>query len=141
MCERTESLAPVAGLDGVFLQEMVSGLGEALIGLRYDNLVGPVVTVGAGGVLAEVYKDVSHRPAPVNAETARQMIAEVKGFAYLRGYRGLPKGDLEALAKSIEALSQLGNNERISEAEINPVLVGKEGVLMLDALIRIAPRT
>jgi succinyl-CoA synthetase beta subunit len=53
----------------------------------------------------------------------------------------LPKGDLEALAKSIEALSQLGNNERISEAEINPVLVCKEGVLMLDAMIRIAPKT
>ena len=120
---------------------MAFGLGEALIGLRYDNLVGPIITVGAGGILAEIYKDVCHRPAPVNAETARQMIAEVKGFAYLRGYRGLPRGDLEALAKSIEALSQLGNNERISEAEINPVLVCKEGVLMLDALIRIAPKT
>ena len=120
---------------------MASGLGEALIGLRYDNLVGPIITVGAGGILAEIYNDVCHRPAPVNAETARQMIAEVKGFAYLRGYRGLPKGDLEALAKSIEALSQLGNNERISEAEINPMLVCKDGVLMLDALIRIAPKT
>jgi len=141
MKERVQRLVPDARIDGVLLQEMASGLGEALIGLRYDNLVGPIVTVGAGGILAEIYKDVCHRPAPVNAETARQMIAEVKGFAYLRGYRGLPKGDLEALAKSIEALSQLGNNERISEAEINPVLVCEEGVLMLDAMIRIAPKT
>ena len=141
MKERVQSLVPDARIDGVLLQEMAIGLGEALIGLRYDNLVGPIITVGAGGILAEIYKDVCHRPAPVNAETARQMIAEVKGFAYLRGYRGLPKGDLEALAKSIEALSQLGNNERISEAEINPVLVCKKGVLMLDALIRIAPNT
>jgi len=141
MKERVQSLVPDFRLDGVLLQEMASGLGEALIGLRYDNLVGPIITVGAGGVFAEIYKDVCHRPAPINAETARQMIAEVKGFAYLRGYRELPKGDLEALAKSIEALSQLGKNERISEAEINPVLVCKEGVLMLDALIRIAPKS
>ena len=141
MLEKTKMSAPHAHIEGVLLQEMVSGLGEALLGLRQDNLVGPIITVGAGGVLAEIYQDLSHRPAPVSIETARQMIAEVKGFASLRGYRGRPAGDLEALAQSIEALSQLGQCKQIAEAEINPILVCESGVVMLDALIRIAPQT
>jgi len=141
MLETTKMSAPHAHIDGVLLQEMVSGLGEALIGLRQDNLVGPIITVGAGGIFAEIYQDVSHRPAPVSIETARQMIAEVKGFASLRGYRGRPEGDLEALAQSIEAFSQLGQYKQIAEAEINPILVCETGVVMLDALIRLAPQT
>ena len=141
MLETTKMSAPHAHIDGVLLQEMVSGLGEALIGLRQDNLVGPIITVGAGGIFAEIYQDVSHRPTPVNIETARQMIAEVKGFASLRGYRGRPEGDLEALAQSIEAFSQLGQYKQIAEAEINPILVCETGVVMLDALIRLAPQT
>ena len=134
-------LAPAAYIDGILVQEMAIGLGEAIVGLRHDNLVGPILTVGAGGVLAEIYKDFSIRPAPVNLATARQMISEVKGFADLRGYRGKAKGDLEALAQLVTAISSLANVRRIAEAEINPVLVRADGVLMLDALIRIGPRT
>ena len=128
---------PAANIEGLLLQEMAFGLGEALVGLRHDNLVGPIITVGAGGIFAEIYKDVSIRPAPVNLATARKMIDEVKGFAALRGYRGTAKGDLEALADLVANLSQLANLRRIAEAEINPVLVQADGVLMLDALIRI----
>ncbi len=90
--------APGARIDGVVVQEMVKGLGEAIVGFRRDPRVGPVVVVGIGGILAEVYGDVSVRPAPVDLTAARAMIAEVKGFAPLRGFRGLPEGDLEALA-------------------------------------------
>jgi len=132
--------APTATIDGILVQEMALGLGEALVGLRHDNLVGPVITVGAGGIFAEIYQDVSIRPAPVSLATAHRMIAEVKGFATLRGYRGKPKGDLDALAQLITNLSRLADVDRIAEAEINPVLVRSEGVLMLDALIRIGPR-
>ena len=132
--------APSARIDGVLLQEMAVGLGEALVGLRHDNLVGPVITVGAGGIFAEIYQDVSIRPAPVSLATARKMIAEVKGFAALRGYRGKAKGDLEGLAHLVANLSQLAKIDRIAEAEINPVLVQGDAVLMLDALIRIAPK-
>ena len=67
------------------------------------------------------------------------MVDEVKGFAALRGYRGKAKGDLEALANLVANLSQLANLRHIAEAEINPVMVQADGVLMLDALIRIQP--
>jgi len=126
-------------LNGVLLQEMRPGLGEAIIGLTRDPLVGPVVTVGAGGVLTEIYRDTSVRRAPVSLSEARDMISEVKGFAQLRGYRGHPLGDLEALATAVVALSRLALAPRIEEAEINPVAIMAPGagVLMLDALIRL----
>ena len=129
---------PEARIQGVLIQEMCSGLGEALIGITRDPLVGPIITVAAGGVMTEIYKDASVRPAPVSVETAREMVGEVKAFAVLRGYRGKPKGDLEALAHAASAVSKLAARSDIVEAEVNPVLVGREneGVVLLDALIR-----
>ena len=139
MLQAVTSQHPAANIEGLLFQEMAFGLGEALVGFRHDNLVGPIITVGAGGIFAEIYKDVSIRPAPVSLATARKMVDEVKGFAALRGYRGKAKGDLEALANLVANLSQLANLRHIAEAEINPVMVQADGVLMLDALIRIQP--
>ena len=117
---------------------MVSGLGEAIIGLRRDNLVGPIITVGAGGVFTEIYQDISLRPAPVTLATAHEMIAEVKGFVSLRGYRGGASTDFEKLAQAITAISQFSQFDQIIEAEINPLIVCQNKVVMVDALIRIA---
>lgn len=134
-----ETHAPGYRLDGVLLQEMCRARGEAIIGLTRDPLVGPVVTVGAGGVLTEIYRDTATRPAPVSPDAAREMIDAIKGFAPLRGYRGHPPGDLDALADAVAALSRLALCHRVEEAEINPVafLAPGDGVVMLDALIRI----
>ena len=129
---------PDVVINGVLVQQLELGIGEALIGLRRDNLVGPVITVGAGGVLAEIYRDVAIRPAPVSIDTAKEMIEEVRGFALLRGYRGQPAADCDALAQLVSALSGLATYPAIAEAEINPVLVQRDGVMMLDALIRLA---
>ncbi|MBJ3776461.1 acetate--CoA ligase family protein [Acuticoccus mangrovi] len=139
MIASAEAHAPGFHRRGILVQEMVKGLGEALVGLTRDPLVGPMVTVGAGGVLAEIYRDAAVRPAPVDRATARAMVAEVKGFALLAGYRGAPRGDLEALAAVVEAVSRLAIAPNVAEAEINPVLVLPEGqgALMLDALIRL----
>ncbi|WP_421851350.1 acetate--CoA ligase family protein [Oricola sp.] len=138
MRNTVSELKPDARIEGVLVQEMCSGLGEALIGLTRDPLVGPVVTVAAGGVMTEIYKDIAVRPAPVSLETAREMISEVKGFALLRGYRGKPKGDTGALAAAIAAVSSLAGLDTVAEAEINPLLVRREGegIVLLDGLIR-----
>jgi len=133
--------APQARINGFLVQAMETGLQEVLVGFRRDPEVGPVAVVGAGGVLAEVYGDVAVRLAPVDAATARDMIEEVKGLAPLRGYRGAPRGDLDALARAIAALSTLALAEpAVTEAEINPLLVRGEGegVVAVDGLIRLA---
>jgi len=125
--------------EGVLVQEMRRGVGEALVGITRDPLVGPVLTLGMGGVLAEVYGDVTVHPAPVGLPTAREMIGSIRGFAPLRGYRGAQKGDLEDLARLASTLSCLMRDPRVAEAEINPVIIGGEGegVVAVDALIRL----
>lgn len=131
-------------LRGILVQEMCRGLGEALIGLTRDPVAGPMVTLAAGGILTEIYRDSAVRPAPLDLTTAEAMVAEVKGLVPLSGYRNRPKGDLAALAQAVVAVSQLALAGRVEEAEVNPVLVlpEGEGVVMLDALLHLgeAPR-
>jgi acyl-CoA synthetase (NDP forming) len=115
-------------VDRVLVQEMTRGEREALVGYRVDSQVGPIVIVAAGGVLTEIYRDRSIRIAPVDAATAREMIAEVKA---------LNQGDLEALAGIVVALSRLAQNPAIVEAELNPVIVQEKGAVAVDALVRV----
>jgi acyl-CoA synthetase (NDP forming) len=137
-----EKASPGANVDHVLIQQMAKGVGEVLIGYRNDPQVGPIIMLASGGVLTEIYRDRSLRLAPVDLETAHQMIAEVKAIETLSGYRGKPAGDLDALAAAIVALSGLAtkNNPAIIEAEINPLLVLEKGkgVLAVDALVRLA---
>jgi len=121
----------------VLVQKMESGLAEAIVGYRDDPLVGPVVLVGAGGVLAEVYRDYVLRLAPVSVEEAEEMIGKVKGLAVIRGFRGLPRGDVHALAQAVAAMSRLAlvPGRPVAEAECNPVIVKPSGAVAVDSLI------
>ena len=132
--DKSAFLRQVKG-DAVLVQRMVKGLAEAIVGYRIDPVVGPLVLVGAGGTLAEIYKDVVLAMAPVSEEEALRMIERVKGLAVLRGYRNLPRGDVKALAKAVSALSRLCSVESIREAEINPLIVTADGVVAVDALV------
>jgi acetate---CoA ligase (ADP-forming) len=132
---------PGTQVDRVLVQPMISGLSEVLIGYRVDRDVGPIVIVAAGGVLTEIYRDRSLRLAPVDAATAHEMIAEVRGLMPLSGYRGLPAGDLAALAQAIVALSRLATMEGpvVLEAEVNPLVVRPAplGVVAVDTLVKL----
>lgn len=134
---RVKAKHPQAKLNGILVQRMERGLAEVIVGYKRDPQVGPLVVIGVGGVLAEIYKDFAMRLAPVTPQTALQMIEEVKGLAVIRGYRGMTKGDCAALAQSVAAFSQLAAFDDIAEAEINPLIVRKEGegVVAVDGLI------
>ncbi len=127
---------PGATIDGVLVSEMAQGI-EALIGVINDESFGPVVALGLGGVLTEVLKDVTYRIAPFDIETAREMIADLRGAKLFDGFRGKPAGDKEALAKALVAASQMAAAlaPRLKEADINPVFVGPDGVMAADALV------
>ena len=129
-----------ARITGFIAQPMAAGVAEVILGYRRDPLVGPIVALGAGGVLAEIFRDTILRIAPVTESEAFEMIAEVKGLAPARGYRNLPKGDLPALARAIAAFSRLAALPEVREAEINPLIVMRdgEGVVMADALLSTA---
>jgi len=119
------------------LQKMETGISEIILGYRVDELVGPIVVIGSGGVLSEIYDDKSVRIAPVDFKEAKKMINEVKSLVTITGYRGLPRADINILAKAIVDMSQLASIKAIKEAEINPVLIkeGLEGVVAVDGLI------
>lgn len=138
---RVHGRHPAARIEGVLVQRMEKGLAEVILGYRRDPQVGPVVVLGVGGVLAEIYRDIAVRLAPVTVEEASRMIGEVKGLAAIRGYRGLPRGDTAALAQAVAAFSQLSHLEpRVAEAEINPLIVKREGegVVAVDGLLVLA---
>src|SRR5262249_19918776 len=101
---------PGASFGRVLVQPMVSGLGEILVGYRVDRDVGPLIMVAAGGILAEALRDRSLRLAPIELDAGREMIGELRSLSLLTGYRGRPKGDLEALARTIVALSRLADD-------------------------------
>jgi acyl-CoA synthetase (NDP forming) len=137
MLARIRKALPQAKLDGVLVQRMETGIAEVIVGFRRDRDAGPLVMVGVGGILAELGGGHAVRLAPVTLETARDMIDEVKSFAVLRGYRNKPKGDLEALARVVQAMSQLACADAVEEAEINPLLVKSDGVVAVDALVNL----
>ncbi len=129
-----------ARVDGVLVQEMVSGGIEAILGVTNDKLFGPAVMFGLGGIFAEVLKDVAFRIAPVTKSAALDMIAEIKGYAVLTGARGAEHADVDALADAIVRLSALALDLKdvVAELDINPLFVfakGK-GVKAGDALIK-----
>ena len=136
---RVQAKHPKAHLDGILVQKMERGVGEVIVGFKRDPQVGPVVVLGVGGTLAEIYRDYALRLAPVTVAEARRMVDEVKGLAVIRGYRGAPAGDLDALAHAVAAVSQLAlvPGRKVAEAEINPLIVkpAGQGVAAVDGLI------
>ena len=131
------AVRPDLGTVRLLAQKMISGLGEALLGYWVDAEIGPLVMVAAGGTMAELFKDRSVRPAPVTAAVAQEMVGEVRALAALSGLRGKPRGDLDALAAAVAALSNLARRPdlRIVECEVNPLIVRADGagVIAVDA--------
>jgi acetate---CoA ligase (ADP-forming) len=121
--------ATSAKIDGFLVQEMIKGGVEMILGFNRDPQLGPYALLGAGGVTTELYKDVAIRLLPLDRATARDMIDEIKAGALLKGFRGSPKADIEALIDTMIAFSSMAEtlDARLQEAEINPVFVLPEG--------------
>lgn len=132
---------PDARLEGVFVQKMVSGGREVLLGMKQDPQFGPVLVFGLGGIYVELLKDVTFRVAPIREYSARHMIQSIRTYKLLEGARGEPPADVEAIADSLLRLSQLAVEQPlIAELDINPMLVMPEGQGAFVADARIAVR-
>lgn len=118
---------PQASIEGVLVQEMVSGL-EVFLGVKRDPVFGPVVAVGAGGVLVELMGKPEMHPAPMSGSQAARMLAKSRLAPLLAGYRGSGPLDGKALAALVERLSWLAaDRPEIEEIDLNPVVVLAEG--------------
>ncbi|QHE87521.1 acetate--CoA ligase family protein [Hydrogenophaga sp. BPS33] len=134
---------PQARVEGVVVQPMVTGGQAVLLGATRDPVFGWMLTAGLGGVLTEIYRDVSHRILPVDASMARAMLRELRCHPLLDGFRGAPKVDEQALVELMVSLSDFLeiHGDALAEVELNPVMVlpAPGGVVAVDALVRLLP--
>lgn len=119
---------PDAEIEGFLVQEMVSGI-EVIAGVKTDSLYGPMLLVGAGGILVELVKDASLKLLPVNDAEIDEMIDRLQIAKLLSGYRGKPPADVAALKKTIDGLARfyLDHRANIQDIEINPLIVRAQG--------------
>ncbi len=141
MLKRVREQAPEARIEGFSIQEMVTmpDSTELIIGAKSDPLFGPVILFGAGGIAVEALEDRAVALPPLNLELAQEMIRETRVFRLLQGYRTRPPAALDQIALALVKLGQLmADLDHVAEVDVNPLLANANGVLALDARIRIA---
>ncbi|MFB7464054.1 acetate--CoA ligase family protein [Streptomyces sp. NPDC056224] len=125
-------------LDGILVCQMVERGVEMVVGVTQDDLFGPTVTVGLGGVLVEVLHDAAVRVPPFGEDQARRMLTELRGHGLLEGVRGAPPADVDALVEVILRIQRMALElgGQLSELDINPLMVlpRGQGAVALDAL-------
>jgi acetyl-CoA synthetase (ADP-forming) len=125
-----------AKISGVVVQEMAIPSTEVIVGATKDPQFGPALMFGLGGIFVEVLKDVTFRIAPITEEDAREMITEVKAYPILKGYRGQPPADIEAIVTILLNTSRLVmEHQEIKELDLNPIMVYEKGAKTVDARI------
>ncbi|MFG2139435.1 acetate--CoA ligase family protein [Streptomyces sp. NPDC048650] len=125
-------------LDGVLVCQMIERGVEMVVGVTHDSLFGPTVTVGLGGVLVEVLRDVAVGVPPFGEDQARAMLGELRGHALLQGVRGAPPADVDALVEVVLRVQRMALElgPDLAELDINPLVVLErgQGAVALDAL-------
>ncbi|MDO9093481.1 MAG: bifunctional acetate--CoA ligase family protein/GNAT family N-acetyltransferase [Rubrivivax sp.] len=141
MLERVARLRPDATLSGFTVQSMVQRPQalELIVGASIDSLFGPVMLFGHGGTSVEVVADRALALPPLNAPLARALIARTRIARLLQGWRDVPAADMDAVVQTLTAVSELLAAEpRIAEIDINPLLADAQGVIALDARVRVS---
>jgi acetyltransferase len=138
---RVTRLRPDAQITGFTVQTMVRRPRalELIMGTSVDPLFGPVLLFGQGGTAVEVVADRALALPPLNTPLARALVARTRVSRLLQGWRDVPPADLDAVTGVLVALSDLLAAEpRIAEIDINPLLADAQGVLALDARVRVS---
>jgi len=127
---------PDAKIIGVLVQEMAPASTEVIVGATKDPQFGPALMFGLGGIFVEVLKDVTFRIAPITESDAKEMITEVKAYPILKGYRGQPPADINAIVNILLNTSKLVmDHQEIKELDLNPIMVYEKGAKTVDARV------
>jgi acetyltransferase len=117
-----------AHASGAIVRKMIPRGHEVILGAKRDTVFGPTLMFGLGGIFVEVFRDVTFELAPIAPEAASRMVRQVKSFAVLKGFRGLPAADVPAIEQSLLRLGQLVSDwPCIAELDINPLIVAPAG--------------
>ena len=144
MLARVRSLRPEARIAGFTVQTMVLRpmAQELIVGASIDPLFGPVLLFGQGGTAVEVLADRAIALPPLNRVLAREVISRTRIAKPLAGYRDHPPAKLDAVCDVLMAISQmLADLPELAELDINPLLADNDGVIALDARIRVNPQS
>lgn len=130
--------ADMQGATGYLVEEMVTGtVAEILVGLQRDPIYGVTLTLGMGGVTAEVLADTVTMVLPATADQILHALRRLRLWPLLDGYRGRPKADVAALAQlAVQLGALMAADTSLEDIEINPVMVRQNGAVAVDALIR-----
>lgn len=129
-----------AEIQGILASKDVSNeTREIILGSTLNNQFGHVISLGFGGIYVEVYRDVEFRVVPINEFDVYSMIDDLKGKKMFEEFRGMKPIDLDSLVETVMEFSQLiEENPEIEEMDVNPLLVGPEGSVAVDTMIRIS---
>ena len=127
---------PVQGKEGILIQKMVRGACELFAGAKQDDIFGPIVVFGLGGIYVEILRDSVMRLAPFSEDQAKLLMREAKFFPILAGARGKPPIDLDAVAGILARLSLLAAEQPEAKSiDLNPIIATNEGAIVVDAKI------
>src|SRR6202453_2922341 len=131
---RAHEAYPSAQINGVLIAPMTGGGLATILGVHYDDVFGPMIMFGLGGVMVELFNDVAFASAPISSDSAERLISTVKGARLLEGWRGSGPLDRQALVRAICSLSILATrSDEIASIDINPFVIFKNGAVALDA--------
>ncbi len=124
-------------LEGILVQEMISGQRELVMGLNRDHQFGPCVMLGIGGIMTEIINDTVFRVAPFDHLEARDMMDELRLNKMLGNFRGQAPADFESISKALMAIGKIGIEiNEISEIDVNPLIIDRQGrIKAVDALV------
>jgi acyl-CoA synthetase (NDP forming)/GNAT superfamily N-acetyltransferase len=136
--EAAAEMAARLDVEGFLVQPMIPSGVEMLVGIVQDPQFGPVVACGAGGVRAELERDVAVRLAPIGARDAREALRSLRTFPLLDGWRGAPAADVDALEDLVTRTAEMADaHPQIRELDFNPVIAGPDGCVVADARVRV----
>ncbi len=127
-------------IQGYLIESMVENvIHELLVGVKQDPQFGLVMVIASGGVWVELIKDAQTLLLPTNENTVKHVLSNLKCYPLLRGYRGRPECDIDALVKTILGLAEFAeaNADSLIEMDINPLMVLPDGAVVADALLRV----
>ncbi len=132
--EAYTKLVKIDSIEGILIQKRGKGI-ELVIGAKRDNLFGPVVMFGIGGVFVEIFKDTSFRIAPIKKSDAISMIREIKGEKIFHGFRGLAPVNKNMIVDLLIKVSDMITKEEIKELDLNPLFADEKNIQISDARI------
>jgi acetyltransferase len=137
---RVHDAVPDARIDGILVQRQSAPGRELIVGTTRSPGFGAMVMVGLGGTYVEVLRDVAFRIAPIGFEDAREMLLSLRGAAILGAVRGQAAVPMQRIEDILVRVGMLAaSHPDIAELDVNPLLVGPEGGIALDARVMLAP--